>query len=89
MNSCYWLVEYKELLAFPRQPFVHAKVSAGGCGAGYCWAVVIAIKETKVKFFCFRFGILKYGVLKISEIPGNCDITIYLKISEVFVKAFP
>lgn len=49
MNSCCWLVEYKELLAFPREPFVYAKVSAGGCGAGYCWTVVVAIKETKKK----------------------------------------
>lgn len=73
-------------MAFPREPFVHAKVSAGGCGAGYCWAVVIAIKETKIKFFVSALDSEK--LLKISEIPGNCDITVYSKISGVFVKAF-
>lgn len=86
MNSCCWLMEYKELLASPREPFVYAKVNPWCC-AGYCWAVVATIKERKLKFFCFclRFRELT----KISEIPGNCDITVYAKISGVFVKEFP
>lgn len=87
MNSCCWLVEYKELLAFPREPFVHAKVSAGGCGAGYCWAVVVAIKGTKIKLFCFCLGFRE--ITKISEIPGNCGITVLFKDCRSICESIP